>query len=326
MLPHIWIEKAAQRVVNYIEKTPLTFDRDENLYIKWENHQITGSFKARGALNKILSLKDRERQAGLVTASAGNHGQGVALAGRMVGAKVTVFVSEHAVPTKLTAMRKLGAQIEMVSGGYGEAELAGKRYAASNRATWISPYNDGQVIAGQATLGLEVLQEIPYQTQLTWVVPVGGGGLISGIGASIKSNSIEKPRSYPTQRMRLIGVQSQASPFMYSIFHSGTQKGVKEEPSLADGLSGPVEEGSLTIPLVLRNVDDLILVKETEIKFAVAYAWRQYGERIEGSAAAALVPALTGKIPNRPAVVIISGGNIEPEEHQRILQEHQTLR
>jgi threonine dehydratase len=186
MIPYSWFEAAAQRIAPHVHKTPLTFDEERGIYLKWENHQITGSFKPRGALNKILALQDWERQRGLVAASAGNHGQGVALAGGYVGAPVTIFASDHAVKTKLEAMRALGATVRLVPGGYGEAEQAGLLYAAEQGATWISPYNDGQVIAGQGTLALEIMAELPPRSPITWVVPVGGGGLISGIAAVAK--------------------------------------------------------------------------------------------------------------------------------------------
>ena len=128
--------------------------------IKWENRQVTGSFKARGAFNKVLLLEEWEREVGLVAASAGNHGQGLALAGQKHGAVVEVFVSEQAVPAKVDAMRALGAIIHTVPGSYGEVEAAAKAYAENQQKTWVSPYNDGQVIAGQGTLGLELLRAL----------------------------------------------------------------------------------------------------------------------------------------------------------------------
>jgi threonine dehydratase len=160
MIPYEWLEQADSRIAPYIQRTPLTHDAARGLYIKWENRQVTGSFKARGAFNKVLLLEDWEREVGLVAASAGNHGQGLALAGKKVRAAVEVFVSEGAVPAKLEAMRALGALIHTVPGGYGEAEAAGKAYAAEQQKTWVSPYNDGQVIAGQGTVGLEILRAL----------------------------------------------------------------------------------------------------------------------------------------------------------------------
>jgi threonine dehydratase len=312
MIPSNWLEEAAQRIAPHIRRTPLTYIPQEDLYIKWENHQITGSFKVRGAFNKVLCLQEWERARGLVAASAGNHGQGVALAGKQLGAKVTIFASEHADPSKIQAMQALNAQVVLVPGGYGEAEKTGLEFAQSSQATWISPYNDGQVIAGQGTLGLEIDRELPALPESTWVVPAGGGGLVSGIGAALEN-------IHP--RPQLAAVQSEASPFLYTLFHHNTQDGVVEQNSIADGLAGPVEAGSITIPLARQYLDDFVLVSEQEIARAVLYCWQQYSEKIEGSAAAALAAVLFNKVKQRPAVVIISGGNIQPELHAQLINQ-----
>lgn len=333
MIPYTWLEEAAERIAPHIRNTPLTYDPNNDLFLKWENHQVTGSFKARGALNKVLCLQAWELERGLVAASAGNHGQGVALAAQLVGAQATIFVSEHAVPAKMDAMRNLGADLHLVPGGYGEAEQAGIAFANHHEAIWISPYNDGQVIAGQGTLGLELLQELTNLPESTWVVPVGGGGLISGMGAALQAffSATDTPMTpfsesgvvfSPSRKPRLVGVQSTASPFMHALFTRGVQSDVVEMDSLADGLSGPVESNSLTIPLVRKYVDEIVLVEEAEIRHAIVYAWNRYHERIEGSAAVALAAVLEQRISNRPAVVVLSGGNIQPEVHQGLLEEH----
>jgi threonine dehydratase len=310
LIPLEWIEQAAKRIASHIQHTPLSYDPELNVYIKWENHQVTGSFKVRGALNKVLCLQEWERQQGLVTASAGNHGQGVALAGSLFQVPVTVFASNHAVPEKIEAMQRLGAEVRLVTGGYAEAEASGIAYARDTGSTWISPYNDGLIIAGQGTLGVEVLEDLPHDTNSTWVVPAGGGGLVCGIGAAISSQEV---------RPRLIAVQSEASSFLHAIYHRGTQAGVVELESLADGLAGAVEAGSVTIPMVSRYVDDFILVSEHEIAEAIAYAWHHYHERIEGSGAVSLAAVLSGKVNERPAVIVITGGNIQPEVHSQII-------
>jgi len=310
MIPFVWLEQAYERIAPFIHKTPLTYDSQNNLYLKWENHQVTGSFKVRGALNKVLSLHDWELDRGLVTASAGNHGQGVALAVKMRHAPVIVFASEHATPNKIQAMRELGAEIHLVSGGYAEAERAGIDYAKTTKATWVSPYNDGMVIAGQGTIGLEVLKVLQDPSSMLWLVPAGGGGLISGIGSALQGLK---------SRSGLVAVQSEASPFLHAIFHRGTQESIVELPSLADGLAGPVEAGSVTIPMVMNYVTDFILVSEDEIRMAIKYAWNVYHERIEGSAAVPLAAALSGRLTARPALVILTGGNINLAEHEQIL-------
>jgi threonine dehydratase len=312
LIPYSWFEQANKRISPYIKKTPLTYDEENRLYLKWENHQVTGSFKARGALNKILALQDWEFQKGLVTASAGNHGQGVALAGKIKHAPVIVFASEHAQPNKLQAMRDLGADIRLVPGGYGEAEQAGISYAATTGATWISPYNDGMIIAGQGTIAMEIKPELADISSLTWVVPSGGGGLISGIGCALQGVN---------RSSRLIAVQSEASPFLYNIYQHGTQDGVQDLPSLADGLAGRIEDSSVTIPIVKNYVTDFILVTEPEIRFAIKYAWITYHERIEGSAAAALAAVISQQVTERPALVVLTGGNIDLETHAQIIND-----
>ncbi|MFZ0532683.1 MAG: pyridoxal-phosphate dependent enzyme [Anaerolineales bacterium] len=312
MIPFAWLEQAYERIGPFIHKTPLTYDAQNNLYLKWENHQVTGSFKARGAFNKILSLQGWELERGLVTASAGNHGQGVALAGQMKHAPVIVFASDHALKIKIQAMHDLGAEIHLVPGGYGEAERAGISYANTMGAIWVSPYNDGMIIAGQGSIALEVLKELPDPSSTTWIIPAGGGGLVSGIGCALQKLN---------PRPKLVAVQSKASPFLYEIYHHGTQVGVQEQPSLADGLAGPVEEGSVTIPIVKNYVTDFILVSETEIRSAIKYAWYTYHEQIEGSAAVSLAAVLTGRVLDKPALVILTGGNITPDDLAQIIHD-----
>lgn len=316
MIPPEWLFQAQKRLKPYIQHTPLEFDPTNQIYLKWENLQVTGSFKVRGALNKILSLEEWEKARGLVTASAGNHGQGVALAGKIVGVPVIVFASEDASSLKLKAIRDLGAEIMLVSGGYGEAEQAGLAYAKENDKTWVSAYNDGQVIAGQGTIGLEILNDMPEQGPTSWIVPVGGGGLLSGIAAILHSNDL------PGQIYKLFGAQSEASPFMHGLYYRGTQEDILEHPSLADGLAGPVEQNSLTIPMIRKWADGIQLVSEKEIIRAMAYAYQHFGQRIEPSAAASLAVILGGKVAQRPAVVVITGGNIQAEIHQQLINDY----
>jgi threonine dehydratase len=313
MIPYLWFEQAAERISDHIQVTPLEYDQENDIYLKWENQQVTGSFKARGAINKILTLQPWERDLGIVTASAGNHGKGLALAGRLVDAPVTVFVSEAAASIKVEAIRILGAEIRFVPGGYGEAEQAGLEYSRNKGKTWVSAYNDGQVIAGQGTLALEILATPSLQDKLTWIVPCGGGGLLAGIAAVVKTN----PAS---QHHNLVGVQSEASPYMFELFNHRPQESVHELPSLADGLAGPVEHNSLTIPIIRHHVDEMILVSEAEIIQAMAYAWTRFEERIEPSAAVALAAVLTGNVSERPALVVITGGNIDINQHRKHIQ------
>jgi threonine dehydratase len=314
MIPRDWLDEAAARIAGHSRLTPLQYDRENDLYLKWENQQVTGSFKVRGALNKVLALQPWERDRGLVTASAGNHGQGVALAGNLAGAKTIVFASEHAIQAKVAAMLALGADVRLVPGGYGEAEQTALTYARENGATWVSPYNDNLVIAGQGTIGLELLQQLPPDFAGVCLVPAGGGGLAAGIGAALDGR---RPR------IPLIAVQSDASAYLHRLYHLGTQDGVAEVDSLADGLSGAVEPGSVTIPLARHYLEDFILVSEAEIGYAVAYAWDRYQQVIEGSAGVTLAAVLSGKMRRRPAALILSGGNIQPEVHAGLIERYQ---
>jgi threonine dehydratase len=313
MIPAEWVDQADTRIAPHIVRTPLTHDAARNLYIKWENHQKTGSFKARGALNKILSLTLQERAAGIVTASAGNHGQGVALAGQLTGAKVTCFVSEHAVPVKVQAIKNMGAEIVIVPGGYPEAERAGLAFAKKNNMAWVSAYNDEQVIAGQGTVGLELIQALPDLDKTTVLVPVSGGGLLAGIGLAFQ----RLPK-----RPRLVGVQPETAPFMSALFYRGSQDGIADLPSLADGLTGAVQPGAVTIELICNLVDDIVLVSEQEIARAVAFAYREYGEVIEPSGAVTLAAVQKGLAGPGPSVAVITGGNIQPEVHARLVAEY----
>jgi threonine dehydratase len=325
MIPYEWFERAAERIAPHVVETPLTWDDQRRLYLKWENHQVTGSFKARGALNKVLALDNWEREAGLVAASAGNHGQGVALAGSLTGAQVEVFVPAHAAPSKVEGMRSLGAEVHFVEGGYGEAESAAQRHAEDEHKVFISPYNDAQVIAGQGTLFTETLGQLTSMMEMTtgteadvprianWVVPTGGGGLISSGGVVL--TRLGRPA-------KLIGVQPAASAFTYSLFHSHTQEGVRDGPTLADGLSGAVDQDSVTIPMLRQFVSDVIVVSEESIASAIAFAWKTYHERIEGSGAVGLAAILDAQVEARPCVVIITGGNIEDQVFEAVIGKH----
>lgn len=313
MIPTDWLYEARQRINPYIKRTPITFDRESNLYIKWENQQITGSFKARGALNKVLSLLPGEREKGIVAASAGNHGQGIALAGKLTGTSVNIYIPENTPQVKIEAMKNLGADLHMINGSYDNAERVGFRHAIDVGAIWVSPYNDRQVIAGQGTVALEIVEELPLGEDVTWIVPASGGGLLAGI--SIALDTI-LPKAH------LVAIQSETSPFLYSIYHFGTQEGIKELPTIADGLAGAVENGSITIPIIKSRVDDFLLVSEEEIINAIAYCSYRYNECIEGAAAVSLAAILSGKVSSRPCVLIISGGNIQPELHHQIISRY----
>lgn len=312
MIPAEWVVAASRRIDRQLYDTPITFDHDLNLYFKWENLQVTGSFKIRGALNKVLSLSPEERARGLVTCSAGNHGQGVAVAARQTASRCVVYASDHAVPIKLAAMKELGAEVRLVQGGYVEAEKTAISHAVETGMNFISPYNDPQVVAGQGTLGIEILNWMRTSEEVKGLlIPVGGGGLISGVGSYIRNFD---------KKIKIIGVQSEASPFAYQLFYTGSQESVVEVDTIAEGLAGEIDHTSITIPLMQECLDDIVLVTENEIVEAVRYAWLTHQQVIEGSAAVGLAARLAGKIKLSPVLTIITGRNIQPELFNTIIR------
>lgn len=308
------IEAAGRALEGRIRATALVEDGETGLWLKCEQEQITGSFKLRGAYHRILQLTEAERQRGVVAASAGNHGQGVAYAARALGIEARIVVPAAAVARKVDAIRALGAQVISAAGGYAVAEAEGHRLAESIGAVWVSPYNDPAVIAGQGTLGLEIetewgssLREGDAQV----FVPVGGGGLAAGIGVALEES---RPQ------VRVIGVLPANSAYLHAFFHHGSMDAVREEPTMADGLAGAIETGSITLDLARAFVDDMILVGEDEIRGALIWACRR-NMVIEPSAAVALAGALRGDAPHRLAV--LSGGNVDPRLWEEIRQHAQ---
>jgi threonine dehydratase len=306
------IRAAAALINGEIQRTPLTHDDSLQAILKWENQQVTGSFKARGAINALKCLSPRRMESGIVAVSAGNHGQGVALAAARAGIKAQVFLPQSASEVKAAAIWNLGAELHFVPGGYEQAEIAAIDYAREKQLPFISPYDDEAVVCGQGTIGLEMVEKIDLERYTQVVVPVGGGGLIAGIGAVMRA-------SHP--RLRLIGAQAAGSPFMHALWHNNPQEEVVETIGLADGLEGMVAADSLTIPLVRQLVDDIVLISEEGIRAAIRYAWQKHHQKIEGSAAVALAALLDGKIKSVPTAVVISGGNILPHIFNEIVAE-----
>jgi threonine dehydratase len=305
------IEAAQKRLEGKINKTPLSYDSDLDVYIKWENHQNTGAFKIRGALNKILSLEKWEQERGLVAASAGNHGLGVAYAARLLGIRATVFIPENTTAIKEEAMIEYGAVVKKIAADYSEAEKEAQAYAIKKGSTWISPYNDGQVIAGYATLVQEMVEQIVPFDASACIVPVCGGGLIAAVGLAFRHLQMD---------LRLIGVQSKNSAYFYSLYQYGSQKDVVESKSIADGLTGAIEKNSMTIPLVRSMLDDFILVEEEEIEQAIVFCYKKYHQIIEGSAAVPLAAVLFHKIKIPKSILILTGGNIQQDAFSAVFQ------
>lgn len=309
LIPLAEIQAAAGRIAPHVRPTPVTRDERLGAWLKWESKQVTGSFKPRGALNKVLSLPAEARARGLVACSAGNHGQGVALAAGIAGAQVRVYVPEAAAAVKVEKMRQMGAEVIHVPGIYADAERAAMGVARDEGQTFVSPYDDRAIIAGQGTLALEWLEQTP--SLATALIPVGGGGLIAGVGAALRAL---RPQT------RVIGVQSAAHAYLHTFFHGGDVRAVVEAPSHADGLAGGLNLDSMTLPMLAEACDDLLLVTEDEIEQAMAYAYKEYGEVIEGSGAVGLAAVLTGRVTGDHVGVLVSGGNVDADRHAAIIR------
>jgi len=308
------IEAAGERIAPHVVRTPTT--RDEALggecevWFKWENRQTTGSFKLRGALNKLLSLSPGQASGGVLAASSGNHGQGLAYAARLCDMRAMIYVPDDTPGKKMRGMARLGAEVVTVPGGYGAAEETALAVAQNSDAIWVSAYNDAETIAGQGTAALEWLEQVPDLDLL--LVPTGGGGLLAGVGLAAKALKPE---------VRIVGVQAAASAALCAGFYGRDMDAVTHHPTLADGLAGPVETGSITIPLVKQVVDQILVVSEAEIERAMAYAYCVHGEVIEGAGAVGLAALLSGKVTCNGCVVgiLVSGGNVDAERHADIL-------
>lgn len=304
------IYAAQRRIGRYIRETPL--ERSQflsefcggDVWLKLENQQLTGSFKVRGATNKLLQLSEEERTRGIVTASAGNHAQGVGYAAKMLGIQATVVVPENTPIVKRDAIMRYGVNLIVHGEEYLNAEKLARRMERERGMTFVSAYNDVDVIIGQGTIGLELIESLPDVENI--IVPVGGGGLISGVGCAMKSvdPSIE-----------VIGVQSVASPVMYESIKQDMIVEMELEDSVAEGLHGGIEEGSVTFELCKRYVGDFILVEEKSIVRAMNRMFSEQNQIVEGAGAVGVAAILENPslFRGRKTGVVISGGNVEPE-------------
>lgn len=309
------IRAAAARIAGVARRTPLeesvSLSRrtGASVYLKLECWQRTRSFKIRGAYNAVTALSPRDRQRGLAAASAGNHGMGVALAARESGASARIFVPADAPETKRARIASYGAELVLVDGGYDEAELRAAEWARETDAHYVHAYDDASIVAGQGTIGLEILDDLPDVA--TVLVPVGGGGLVAGIGAALRGTG---------SRARIIGVQSEATRAMHAAFAAGGLVPLEFGPTLADGLSGAVSE--ISYRRAVDVCDDLLLVTETEVRDSIAWLFRHEGVVAEGSGAVGVAALLAGRVQaTGPIVVVVSGGNIDAGKLAAILTE-----
>ncbi len=310
------VTEAAARIAPHIRRTPTEHSpamsalAGREVFLKLENLQRTGAFKIRGALNAILQLDPASRDRGVVTASAGNHGQGVAFAAQLVGVPVCV-VLPHGVPlAKLTAIQRTGAETVLVGGAYDEAHAAAVEIARDRGRSYVHAFDDDDVIAGQGTLALEVLEDAADID--TIVVPVGGGGLISGVALAVAET---RPRP------RIVGVQAAGSAALAESFGLGH---LVERPTstIADGIAvrRPAER---TFAIVRRLVDDIITVTDEAIARAMVLLLERHKLLAEGAGAAALAAVLeaNGRVGGRRVAAIVSGGNVDPNLLGKALQQ-----
>ncbi len=300
------IDTAGEVVRRHLRRTPLVASSAlEGAYLKLESLQPTGSFKVRGAL-AALSRLDSDR--GVVTSSAGNHGLGVAFAAQVLGRKATVVVPEKASTAKVRALEAFPARVVLHGSTYDEAESYATELATDGGLAYVSPYNDRWVIAGQGTIGLELDDD--SREALTIVCPIGGGGLCSGIvlWASTHPNTT------------VIGVDCESSPAMRAALDAGQIVEVPVRASLADGLSGNLEAGSITYTLVREYVDDVVVVSENEIEDAIRFLAVRQGLVAEGAGAAATAAVIAGQVEiTGRTVILVTGRNVAPEVLARIL-------
>ncbi len=309
------VEEASERIRDIIvrtevqESTRVAPDFHGKVWLKLEHRQRTGSFKLRGAANRIASLTFDEARAGVTTSSMGNHGLGVAHAGREAGVPVEVFVSPLVAEDRLERMRALGATIRTVEGSVLDAELAARAEASAAGKVYVSPYNDPYVVAGQGTIALELLEDLERLDAV--FVAVGGGGLIGGIGAYLKARA---------PHVDVVGCWPENAPALHACLEAGRIVDVAEKPTLSESTAGGVEEGAITFDLARRVIDRSVLVSEDEILAAMRLLEAREGWVVEGAAGVALAGFLKSHAHVRGGhvAIVLCGGNVSPAVRSRM--------
>ncbi len=303
------IYRARQAIAPFIRRTPLLYSSalsthtGAKVYLKLENQQETGAFKLRGAANRLTALTPAERQRGVITVSTGNHGRAVAYMAQRLGIRAVICVPELVLPHKVAAMRSLGAEVIIHGRTQDDAELHAMTLQTAQGLTMVSAFDDLHIIAGQGTIGLEILEELPQVD--TVVVPLSGGGLMGGIAAALK---------HADPAIRLVGVSQELGPAMALSLQAGAPVPVVEEPSLADSLLGGIGlENRYTFPLIRDLIDEVILVSEAEIAAAMVHALHQEKQVVEGGGSVGIAALLANKVmPTKEHVaVVVSGGNVD---------------
>ena len=298
--------EARKRVQKWARHTPIEYSpdlsklTDAQVYLKLENYQVTGSFKIRGATNKILLLTEEERNRGVVTASSGNHAQGLGYAAKQLGVRAKVVVPEMTPQVKIDAIRKYGVELIIEGEEYMDSERLARRIEEEEGMTFVSAYNDIDLIKGQGTIGLEMIEDQPDLD--TVLIPVGGGGLASGV-ASVYQQATDAT---------VIGVQSETSPVMYECVKKGYIHDIPLEDTYAEGLHGGLEPGSVSFELCRDNIDDWVILTETDILAAIKYMLHETHMLVEGAGAVGVAALLadSARWKGKKIGVVISGGNL----------------
>lgn len=301
------VDAARERIAPHVRRTPLepfpalSERLGAEVRLKGEHLQVTGSFKARGALAKLTALDDDVRAAGVITASSGNHGLGVAYALSRLGGRGTVCVPHGAAPVKVAGIRRLGADVRTLGDDAGDTEVLAQQAADAEGLTYVSPYDDLDVISGQGTIGVEIAEQHPETD--TVVVAVGGGGLISGVATALKHRGPD---------VRVVGVSPVNDAAMAASVEAGRIVTVDAKPTLSDGTSGSVIPDAITFPLCRELVDEWVLVTEDEIGDALRLVVDEQHQLVEGAAAAAVAGAirLGDALSGRHVAIVSCGANI----------------
>ena len=310
------ITEAEKRIRPYLRETPLEYSYALNkitggdVYLKLENIQITGSFKARGALNKTLLLKDSTAR--IVTASTGNHGLGVANALSVMKKEGTIYLPTTASSAKVEAIKMRGVPVEFYGDNCEATEQYVRKLSESTNQVYISPYNDEDVMAGQGSIGVELLRQLPDMDAV--FISVGGGGLIAGIASYLKAVN---------PKIEVVACLPENAPVMYECIKAGKIIEVTEKPTLSDATAGGIEAGSITFEVCQRYVDTYITVSEEEIIGSMKLVMKHHHLIIEGSAGVAVASLLKAKdqYKGKKVVVVICGGNVSEAVLKRLICE-----
>lgn len=311
------VEEAEQRIRSHVRETPVESSpvlsdlSGGRVHLKLENVQLTGSFKLRGALNKLLSLPVEQRARGVVAASSGNHGAGVACAAGIAGCRALVFVPEHTPEHKVASITKHGAEVQRYGHDCVLTEEHARAFAAAEGMAYVSPYNDPAVIAGQGTIAAELERQLESMDAV--FVALGGGGLISGIGGFLRGRSRE---------VEVVACSPENSPVMHESVQSGEIVEMEAKPTLSDSTAGGVEAGAITFPLCREFIDDSVLVSEQEIASALRLVVEHHHTLIEGAAAVAVAgfAKIAERYSDKDVVIVICGANIGLDTLARVLR------